>query len=71
MSCSTISSARTLSLGVVVGNNVGDDIGDGVPSGVVDGFGVGIRSKSVSLFSMIVANGADVDVVLIMLDDDI
>ena len=37
--CSTISSARELSLGVAVGNTVGDDVGDGVAGVVVDGFG--------------------------------
>ena len=42
MSCSKISYARALSLGVAVGNIVGDDIGDGVAGVVIDGFGVGV-----------------------------
>ena len=42
MISSTISSARVLSLGVVVGNSVGDYIGDGVSSVVVDGFDAGV-----------------------------
>ena len=41
MSCSTTSSARALTLGVVEGNIEGSDIGDGVASVVVDGFGAG------------------------------
>ena len=39
MSCSDISSTRTLPLRVVVGNFVGDDVGDGVAGVVIDGFG--------------------------------
>ena len=42
MSCSTISSARTLSLGVVVYNIVGNDVGDGLAGVVVDGYGAGV-----------------------------
>ena len=42
MSCLNISSARTLSLGVVVGKSVDDDVGDGVVGVVVDGFGAGV-----------------------------
>ena len=42
MSCSIISYAITLSLGVVVEKSVGDDVGDGVSSVVVDGFGAGV-----------------------------
>ena len=42
ISCLTISSARTLSLGGVVGNIVGDDVSDEVAGVVVDGFGVGV-----------------------------
>ena len=43
MSCSTISSTRSLSLGVVLDNSVGNDLGDGEASVVVDGFGAGVR----------------------------
>ena len=39
---STISSARVLSLGVVVGNSVGNYVGAGLSSVVVDGFGAGV-----------------------------
>ena len=42
ISCSTLLSVRTLSLGVVVGNDVGDDLGDGVAGVVVDGFDAGV-----------------------------
>ena len=42
MSSSTISSARVLSLGVVVGNSEGGDVDDGVAGVVVDGFGSGV-----------------------------
>ena len=42
MRCLTISSARTFSLGVVVGNCVVDDVGDGVADVVVDVFGAGV-----------------------------
>ena len=37
----TISSARELSLGVVVCNSVGNAVGDGVAGVVVDRFGAG------------------------------
>ena len=39
----TISSARELSLVVVVGNSVGDDLCDGAAGVTVDGFGAGVR----------------------------
>ena len=39
MSCSTISSARALSLGVVVVKSEGDDVYDEVAGVFVDGFG--------------------------------
>ena len=42
MSCSIISYAIALSLGMVVVNIVGGDVGDGVAVAVVDGFGAGI-----------------------------
>ena len=42
MSCSDISSDRTLSVGVVVGNCVGNYVGDGVAGIVVGGFVAGI-----------------------------
>ena len=42
MSFLTISSARSLSLGVVVGNSVVNDLGDGSVGVVVDGFGAGV-----------------------------
>ena len=42
MSCSTQSSARAFSLGVVVGNIEGNGVYDGVASVVVDGFGAGV-----------------------------
>ena len=42
MGCWTISSARALSLGVVVGNSEGGDVDDRVDGVVVDGFGVGV-----------------------------
>ena len=42
MSCSTISSARTFSLGVLVGNFLGGNVGDGVGSVVFGGFGAGV-----------------------------
>ena len=42
MSCSTISSAITLSLGVVVVNSVDNDVGDGVSGVVVYGFSAGV-----------------------------
>ena len=64
MSCLTISSARTMSLGVVVGNSVGNDLGHGVANVVVDGFGAGVLSSSLSYSSMIVGLDADVAVVL-------
>ena len=42
MSCLTISSASTLSLGVVVGTSVVDGVGDGVADVVVVRFGAGV-----------------------------
>ena len=39
---SNISSARTFSLGLVVGNSVGNDVGDGVAGVLVYGFGAGV-----------------------------
>ena len=42
MSCSTISYARALSLGVLVGNSEGNDVDDGVAGVLVDGFGAGV-----------------------------
>ena len=42
ISCSTISSARALSLGLVVGNIEGGDVDYGVAGVVVDGFGSGV-----------------------------
>ena len=42
MSCSNISSALVLTLGVVVGNSVGGDLGDGVAGVVIYGFGAGV-----------------------------
>ena len=42
MSCSTISSAIVLSLGVLVGNIEGFDVDDGVVGVVIDGFGAGV-----------------------------
>ena len=71
MSFSTISSARLLLLGVVVGNSVGDDLGDGAAGVMVDGFGAGVRSSSLSYYSMIVRVDADVDVVLLILVEGI
>ena len=42
MSCLNISSSRTLSLVVVIGDDLGDGVGDGVAGVVVDGFGAGV-----------------------------
>ena len=42
ISCSTISSARELSLGVVVGINEGDYVNNGVAGVVFDVFGAGV-----------------------------
>ena len=39
INCCNISSARTLSLGVIIDNSVDNDVGDGVAGVVVDGFG--------------------------------
>ena len=71
MSCSTISPARTLSLGVVVGNSVDNYVGDGLAGVVVDGFGAGVLSSSILYYSMIVGFDADISVVLLMLGDGI
>ena len=71
MSFLTISSAKALSLGVVVGNSVGDDVGDGVAGIMVDGFGAGVISSSVSYFSMIVGIDYDVAMLFLMLGDGI
>ena len=71
MSCSTISSARALSLGLVLGNGEGDDIYDGVSGVVFDGIGAGVRSSSLQYSSMIVGVDAYVAVVLLILGDGI
>ena len=57
MSFSTISSARALSLGVVIGNSLGND--------------VGVISSSLSYYSMNVGVYANIAVVLLMLGDGI
>ena len=67
MSFFTISFARALSLGVVVGNSVGGDVGDGAFGVMVDGFGAGVRSSSLSYSSMIWWVDDGVAVVLLML----
>ena len=71
MSCSTISSARAFSLGVLVGNSEGDDVDDRVAGVLVDWFGAGVLSSSLSHSSMIAGVDYDVDVVLLMLGDGI
>ena len=45
MSFLTISYARALSLGVIVGNSVGNYLGDGAASVVVYGFGAVVISS--------------------------
>ena len=42
ISCSTISSARALSFGVLIDNSVINEVGDGVAGVEVDGFGVDV-----------------------------
>ena len=56
---------------MVVGNSESDYIDDGVAGVVVDGFGAGVRSSSLSYYSMIVGVDADVSVVLLMLSNGI
>ena len=67
----TISSARALSSGAAVGNSVGNDLGGGAASVAVDRFGAGVRSSSLSFYSLIVGVDVDIAVVLLMLGDGI
>ena len=71
MSFLAISSARALSLGVVIGNSVAYCVGDEVGGVFVDGFVAGVRSSSLSYSSMIVGIDDDVAVVLLILGDGI
>ena len=56
---------------MLVGNSVGNGIGDGVAGVVVDVFVAGVRSSSLSYYSIIVGVNYDVAVVLLFLGDGI